>query len=265
MDRSRLSRVAAVGLLIAMQGFGQTATSDLSTLRQRAEAGDVSAQFQLGFLYEHGGGGLERNASEALKWYGKAADQGDATARFSIAYMYFEGSGIRKDYAEAARWYGCPSPDTRTLEACRTISRKDLPQGAGRLLTQMECAVGSNYDYGSAVDLNGDGEPEYQVCCEDAGHGPCPAVVIGKVGGVWKDLTAKEGVAGYTGACGLFVVLESRHGGFGDVCLPNQCSPASTAAGAKCVPSIWNFIGGRYRSVDYTPLRDRRTPVEVRP
>ena len=117
--------------------------------------------------------------------------------------------------------------------------------------------AGSSYDYGSAVDLNGDGEPEYQVCSKDSPHGPCSSVVIGKIGSVWKDLTAKEGVAGYAYACGLFVVLDSRHGRYDDVCLPNQCSTVSSPTGKPCVPTIWHFINGRYRSVEYTPAAPR--------
>lgn len=53
----------------------------------------------------------------------------------------------------------------------------------------------------------------------------------------------------------LFIlVLASRHSGFSDVCLPNQCSMISDPSGKLCVPTIWNLIDGRYRSVKYTPV-----------
>ena len=32
------------------------------------------------------------------------------------------------------------------------------------------------------LSLNGDGLPEFQVCCHGAPHGPCGAVLIDKVG-----------------------------------------------------------------------------------
>ena len=254
---TRLLLMSLTALILPFQSFGQTSTaqgaSNLTSLRQRAEAGDIKAQFELGFLYENGAGGAERDTAEALKWYRKAADQGDLASRHSLAAMYFEGNGVPKDYTEAASWYRCPQPNTSALENCKQISRKDLPQGALELLAKMKCGASSNYDYGSAVDLNADGDPEYQVCCGDAPHGPCSAVVIGKVGSVWKDLTAKEGVAGFTPACGLFLVLEGQHGGYSDVCLPNQCSMVSSPAGKPCVPTIWNWIDGHYQSVKYTP------------
>jgi hypothetical protein len=238
---------ALVVLGVTMLSFGQTVTPQetekLISLRRRGEAGDVKAQFELGFMYEYGTGGAHPDVTESLRWYHKAAERGDIAARHSIAGMYFEGIGVTKDYPEAARWYGCPKPSTQALANCRAISYKALPQGALDLLTKMKCDVSSNYDYGSAFDLNGDGEPEYQVCCHDSPHGPCGARVIGKIGSVWKDLTAKDGVDGYADACGRF----------NDVCLPNQCSMVSSPPAKPCVPTIWHFINGRYRSVEYTP------------
>lgn len=149
--------------------------------------------------------------------------------------------GVAADGPVAA----CPKP---AKEACREITYSDLPGGARALLKKLKCDVraGSNYDWGSAVDLNGDGSPEYQFCCHEAGHGPCGAVLIGRVGGQWKDLTAKDGLLGFDGACNLFVVLESRHGGFRDVCLPAQC--AAPAQAGACTPVRWQYDGRRYRA-----------------
>ena len=228
------------------------------SLRQRAEAGDVKAQLELGFMYEVGTGGAPRDPAEAIEWYRKAAVQGDAGAKHNVAKMYFEGKGVTKDYSAAASWYGCPKPNTQALSNCKEISYKDLPKGALDLLIKMKCNVSANYDYGSAVDLNGDGKPEYQVCCNDASHGPCGAVVIGKIGSAWKELSAKEGLPGFDLACGLFVVLDARHNGFSDVCLPDQCSMVSSPDGKPCVPTIWHFDNGRYRSVEYTSVSPPR-------
>jgi hypothetical protein len=61
--------------------------------------------------------------------------------------------------------------------------------------------TGSNYDFGSAVDLGSDKDGSaYQFCCSESPHGPCGAVVIGRVGGEWKNLTPAEGVPGYNDA-----------------------------------------------------------------
>ena len=142
----------------------------------------------------------------------------------------------------------CPAPAKEVLASCREITYSDLPEGARALLKKLKCDVrpGSNYNWGSSVDLNGDGSPEYQFCCHEAPHGPCGAVLIGRVGGQWKDLTAKDGLLGFDGACKLLVVLESRHGEFRDVCLPAQCSP--TARAGACTPAIWQYDGTRYRA-----------------
>ncbi len=257
MARYALITVLAACCLASL-GLGQTGTTkqtaELNLLRQRAERGDVKAQFELGFMYEFGTGAAQgkRDYAEALKWYHLAAEQGSTDAKHGIAEMYFEGKGVAKDYAEAARWYGCPKPSMQALAMCKEISYKDLPQEALDLLTRMKCDAGPN-GWGAAVDLNGDGEPEYEICCQNSSHGPCGAVVIGKVGSTWKELTAIGGVWGYALGCGLFIVLDSRHDGFSDVCLPNQCSWIASANGKICAPTIWQFTQGRYRSVEDAP------------
>jgi hypothetical protein len=151
----------------------------------------------------------------------------------------------------------CPKPSKVVPASCTEIAYKDLPPGARDLLLKMRCDVrsGGPYDYGSAVDLRGDGSLEYQFCCHEAAHGPCGSVLIGKIGNEWKDLTAKEGLLGFLGACNLFVVLESQQRGFHDVCLPVQCMPATKSGSAACVPTIWRYDGARYRATDATAAK----------
>jgi Sel1 repeat len=48
---------------------------------------------------------VPQDYSEAIRWYRKAADQGDATAQYVIGYMYDHGKGAPRDHAEAMRWY----------------------------------------------------------------------------------------------------------------------------------------------------------------
>jgi hypothetical protein len=81
------------------------------------------------------------------------------------------------------------------------------------LLEKLGCDVGPNYDYGTAVDLKGDGNPEYQMCCHEFPHGPCYAVLI-------------------------------------DVCLANVCSTQPTAT-RPCTPMILRFDQDHYR--EFTP------------
>ena len=247
--------------LLTAIAFGQSGApgnaSALAALRKRAEAGDARAQVELARNY------ASRDPSEALKWYRRAAEQGDSDARFDLAGMYLHGEGVEKNYSEAARWYRCPAPNVQAQASCRAIRYMDLPGAAMELLGQLKCEVrpGTSYDYGSAVDLNGDGNPEYQFCCHESPHGPCGAVVIGKVGSTWKELSPKSGVMGYDDPCGLFIVVDSRHSGYNDVCLPNECSRESSPDFSRCVPTIWNLVNGRYRSIAYTPA----TPPKSHP
>ena len=68
----------------------------------KAENGDVWAQETLGAIY-HGGGGVEKNPAEAIKWLKRAAER-SANARHYLGSMYFEGNGVAQDYAEAYFW-----------------------------------------------------------------------------------------------------------------------------------------------------------------
>jgi hypothetical protein len=144
----------------------------------------------------------------------------------------------------------CPAASKEIQATCREITYKDLPEGARDLLRELKCNTRPEgpYDSGSAVDLNGDGVPEYEFCCHEAPHGPCGAVLIGKVGTEWKDLTAGNGMLGFEGACNGLVVLETQHNGFHDICLPAECSPVSTPG--TCDPTQWRFDGTRYRAAE---------------
>ena len=69
----------------------------------RAEQGDASAQFNLGFMYAQGEG-VPEDDSEAMKWYRKAAEQGNASAQFVLGFMYVQGEGVPEDYVLAYAW-----------------------------------------------------------------------------------------------------------------------------------------------------------------
>jgi len=249
-QRSSRPVSAKVKEMLLIQQAEQGDIQAQSEIVRKAQGGDPQAEAALGENYEYGFW-VTKDHAEALRWYRKAAEQGDIGAREFLGDMYFNGNGVKRDFPEAARWYGCPKASEAILGRCREISYKDLPQGARDLLRRMQCEVGpgSNYDYGSAVDLDGTGVPAFQFCCYEAPHGPCGAVVIGKVGVEWKNLSAKGDLLGFDSACGGFLVLESKHNGFHDVCLPDQCSGGLPVKDDRCLPTIWQFSHGRYRSV----------------
>lgn len=74
------------------------------TLRA-AKQGDAQAQTNLGLMYADGRG-VRRDNAEAVKWYRQAAEQGDASAQNNLGNMYADGRGVRKNRALAREWYG---------------------------------------------------------------------------------------------------------------------------------------------------------------
>ncbi len=48
---------------------------------------------------------MEKNYSEAMKWYEKSAAQGSSDAQRHLGHMYFAGLGMEKDYEKALEWY----------------------------------------------------------------------------------------------------------------------------------------------------------------
>ena len=48
-----------------------------------AERGDASAQYALGYMYASGNG-VEKDKTEAARWYRKAAEQGHAMAQYAL-------------------------------------------------------------------------------------------------------------------------------------------------------------------------------------
>ena len=76
------------------QGYDAFEAGDVDTAvqiwRSLAEAGDSTAQLNLGQLYRLGQG-VEANDTEAVKWYTLAAKQGSEVARYNLFLMGNEG------------------------------------------------------------------------------------------------------------------------------------------------------------------------------
>ncbi len=68
-----------------------------------ADQGLAAAQIRLGLMYANGIG-VQKNETEAAKWYTKAAEQGNALGQALIGEMNLNGHGVPKDEAEAAKW-----------------------------------------------------------------------------------------------------------------------------------------------------------------
>ena len=111
MLKGRFTMLAAAILLVLSATSGICARVSpqdakeqaFAELQNRAGAGDVRAQVQIGLAYESGDG-VAADDAQAVKWFRKAADQDDAEGERYLAEMYVQGRGVRADNAEAAKW-----------------------------------------------------------------------------------------------------------------------------------------------------------------
>jgi TPR repeat protein len=102
LRRALLVSCAAWGLAGGLAAANES--QNVQNLRQRAEAGDSTAQLELARAFD-GGRGVKASLTEAAKWYEAAARQGNAEAQNSIGSLYLSGEGVPKDAATACAWF----------------------------------------------------------------------------------------------------------------------------------------------------------------
>jgi TPR repeat protein len=98
---------ASTGLLggaPAKQGPAPETKRRLAEYVDRARAGDITAQLELGASYLEGVG-IERDEAKAAEWLGRAAEQGDATAELLMGAMHAQGRGLAADPNKAIEYY----------------------------------------------------------------------------------------------------------------------------------------------------------------
>lgn len=76
----------------------------LKLFRMSAEAGDPTAEADIGDMYFHGHG-VSVDYGQAMSWYHRAVSKGSASAAEGIGSLYARGQGVPLDYAEAAKWF----------------------------------------------------------------------------------------------------------------------------------------------------------------
>jgi GAF domain-containing protein len=81
-----------------VQGF-----PSLDQIRQRAEAGDASAQFILGTRYATGED-VSQDYGIAARWFQKGAEQGLVIAQDTLGNYYWAGRGVQKNITQAYYW-----------------------------------------------------------------------------------------------------------------------------------------------------------------
>lgn len=88
-------------------------------LLARAEQGDSTAQFQIGYKYANGRG-VPQDYARGVEWLRKAAQQNEPNAQWELGLCYGRGHGVPYDPAQAEEWYrkavqnGYPIPEEQT-------------------------------------------------------------------------------------------------------------------------------------------------------
>ena len=105
---------------------------ELDDLRASAEAGDASAQRNLGNMYANGEG-LPQDYAEAFKWTRKAAEQGYAEAQFKLALCYGVGEGVPQDYFSTYVWsnLAASSGEEKAIKLRDAIAKELSPADLG--------------------------------------------------------------------------------------------------------------------------------------
>ncbi len=90
-------------LALAFYWYRDDDQKTLHWLLQAAQQGETRAQYQLGWMYYEGRGGI-RDYFQAAEWFRKAAQQGLAGAQNALAGLYWEGKGLPQDKQQAVYW-----------------------------------------------------------------------------------------------------------------------------------------------------------------
>lgn len=93
--------------------FGKNTTSknklSIDELKTNAEAGNVEAQLDLGYMYLYGVNGANIDYKQALHYYKLAADNGNAIALNNLGSLHFNGIGTEVNYAKAIEFFKAAS------------------------------------------------------------------------------------------------------------------------------------------------------------
>ncbi|MGB5706538.1 MAG: tetratricopeptide repeat protein [Arenicellales bacterium] len=93
--------------------------------------GYTKAMNTLGLMFEQGLG-VEKQGSEAEKWYKKAALQGNSEAMYNLGLLYSEGNLVPKDTVKGMAWMGAAF-DHRQDEAARVAKLLSVEMSDGEL------------------------------------------------------------------------------------------------------------------------------------
>ena len=101
-----LAHLIVLFALSATTAFAGSSPKEVRQFEQtkvRAEAGESWSQYSLGNHYEIGSG-VKKDLAQAIRWYRKSAEQGDIDGQGALANLYFEGPAEVRDLAQGVHW-----------------------------------------------------------------------------------------------------------------------------------------------------------------
>jgi TPR repeat protein len=107
-------------------------------VQQAAQAGNPTATYEMGYMFENGDG-LAQDPAQAAQWYMKAAAMGDAAGEAAVGQLYESGNQVQENWDTASQWY---------LKSAQQGNR----MGEFRLGRAYHYGVGLPLDLGAASD-----------------------------------------------------------------------------------------------------------------
>ena len=101
--------------------------------KEAAKLGHAESQFNLGWMYSSGAGGIKRFSALAAKCYSQAVDQGLTVAQFNLGRAYHNGEGISQDFEKAVHWYSIAANKGHAM-AQNTLRAVPCRKGGSRRL-----------------------------------------------------------------------------------------------------------------------------------
>ena len=101
-------------------------------VRKAADAGNPTATYEMGYLYEFGDG-VPKNPAQSAQWYERGARMGNAAAEAAVGQLYEDGNVVQENWDTAAQWY-----------------TKSAQQG----YVMGEFRLGRAYQYGVGIPIN---------------------------------------------------------------------------------------------------------------
>jgi TPR repeat protein len=120
-----MKQIFIILFLVMFSTLAYATSDNFDQLIEKANAGDVTAQYRLGEMYNKGEG-VPQDYKEALKWYRMAAEQGDTEAQYNLGVMYYDGKGVIVDYVEAYKWILLAGINGKNVDRLKSLLQNQM-------------------------------------------------------------------------------------------------------------------------------------------